>query len=208
MKPAALVVVIAAATAPSSASPSASLLAYQSNVDGDTEIYVTHVGDRPRQLTHNRVEDRLPSWSPDGRRILFIRGTPDGVGSYYVMNADGGNQRSLGRVRTTKPPWSVWAKIRHTSPDGRWKVYGDTKKYSGIYIRRIDGGGKPRKITDLYSPDPNWSTDGKWISFWTRDLPGGKTTSSYSLFNLWAVSPDGKNQILVARKAFRETWQP
>jgi Tol biopolymer transport system component len=78
MKPVAFVVVIAAATAPGSASPSANLLAYQSNVGGDTEIYVTRVGHRPTELTHNRVEDRLPSWSPDGRRILFIRGTPDG----------------------------------------------------------------------------------------------------------------------------------
>jgi Tol biopolymer transport system component len=181
-------------------------LAYQSDIGGDWEIYVTRPGERPRQLTHNRVADRRPEWSPNGRHILFIRGGPTGVGSYYLMNADGSDQRRLGKVRSTKPPWSVpFDNVRRTSPDGRWNVYGD---YPGIYIRRTDGSGEPRRITDLYSPDPNWSTDGRWISFWTRDLPGGKTTSSYSHFNLWAVSPDGENEILVARKAVRETWQP
>jgi Tol biopolymer transport system component len=188
--------------------PERSLLAYQSDLGGDHEIFVTRVGERPRQLTRNRVADRLPSWSADGRRILFVRSTPDGVGSYYLMNADGSNQQSLGRVRTTKPPWSAWARRRSTSPDGEWTVFGDTDGYSGIYIGRTDGTGKPRKVTDLYSPDPSWSTDGRWISFWTRDLPGGKVTSSPSLFNLWAVSPDGANETLVARQATRGTWQP
>jgi hypothetical protein len=125
------------------------------------------------------------------------------------MNADGSDQRRLGKVRSTKRPWSFpLSYVRSTSPDGRWKVYGDTKNYSGIYVRKTDGSGEPRKITDLYSPDPNWSTDGRWISFWTRDLPGGKTTPSYSHFNLWVVSPDGKREILLAQKAVRETWQP
>lgn len=207
-KLAGLVLIMAAASAAASAAPRGSLLAYQSDIGGGAEIYVTHVGKHPTQLTRNRVEDKLPSWSPDGRRILFIRSTPDGVGSYYVMNADGSKQRKLGRVRTTKPPWPIWTKVHDTSPDGMWEVYADTTNYSGIYIRSANGHGEPRKITDLYSPDPNWSTDGRWISFWTRDLPGGKTTSSPSLYNLWAVSPDGRNEILVARKAVRETWQP
>jgi Tol biopolymer transport system component len=206
----AALVVLVATSAAGAAPTQGSLLAYQSDIGGDTEIYVTRVGERPRQLTDNRVEDRLPSWSPDGRRIRFIRGTPDGVGSYYVMNADGSGQRGLGRIRTTKPPWPVWgrARTRAISADGQWKVYGDTQTYTGIYIRRTDGSGEPRKITDLYSPDPNWSPHGTWISFWTRDLPGGKTTSSASHFNLWAVSPDGGNELLVARKAVREAWQP
>jgi hypothetical protein len=209
----ALVVTLTAGSAAGAASPQGSLLAYQSEIGGDWEIYVTRVGERPRQLTHNHVDDTWPSWSPDGRTIFYSSGTHNGVGgSEYLMNADGSNKRRL--ARTTKRPWP---EIRSTSPDGRWKAYGvyeatqtsgNMPNGPGIYVRRTNGSGKPRKISDLYSPDPNWSTDGKWISFWTRELPGGKVTPDYSHFNLWAVSPNGENEILVARKAVRETWQP
>ena len=49
-------------------------------------------GSGKRNLTRNRASDDYPTWSPDGRRIAFLRAS----GSYgtrsthlYVMNADG-----------------------------------------------------------------------------------------------------------------------
>ena len=51
-------------------------------------------GSAKRRLTRNSAVDFSPAWSPDGRRIVFIRNR-DGTQAIYVMNADGTGQRRL-----------------------------------------------------------------------------------------------------------------
>lgn len=53
-------------------------------------------GTHPRRLTHNTVADEVPVWSPDGRRIAFIRRLERGI-AVVVMNADGTGERVLAR---------------------------------------------------------------------------------------------------------------
>lgn len=66
----------------------------------DAEIWVAEVSGSgyARRLTHNRVVDSNPAWSPDGSKIVFLRGpTAHNIVSpaqrsadeIYVMNADG-----------------------------------------------------------------------------------------------------------------------
>jgi TolB protein len=89
--------------------------------DGNWEVYVMNAdGSGQRRLTRNAAADASPAWSPDGRKIAFVRnrGAPcyapvclsnSGI---YVMNADGTGQRRLAR----NAGW-VW------SPDGREIAY-------------------------------------------------------------------------------------
>jgi len=62
-------------------SPDNRLIAYQSDADGDLDIYIYEVATRTtRQLTDNSIPDYAPSWwcAPD--RVLFtsdIAGNPD-----------------------------------------------------------------------------------------------------------------------------------
>ena len=51
-------------------------------------------GSDPTRLTHNVGEDGHPSWSPDGRRIVFHRRVL-GHGQIYTMNADGTDVKRL-----------------------------------------------------------------------------------------------------------------
>jgi TolB protein len=48
-----------------------------------------------RNLTNNdRVHDRSPAWSPDGKAIAFAS-ERDGNSEIYVMNADGTEQKRV-----------------------------------------------------------------------------------------------------------------
>ena len=61
-----------------------------------------------RRLTRiPQVNGPLPSWSPDGRKIVFVSDR-DGNFEIYVMNADGSGQHNLTRNPAVDrfPVWS------------------------------------------------------------------------------------------------------
>ena len=136
------------------------------------EIYVMDAdGENPQNLTNDRHDDWDPSWSPDGKRIVFMS-YRDGhfIGDFeeitseiYVMDADGGNQQRLteNRKNDESPSWS---------PDGTRIVFssdrkGDWKNFE-IYVMDDDGGNLQR-LTENRKNDgaPSWSPDGKRIAF-------------------------------------------
>ena len=91
------------------------------------EIYAidTDGTGKPMRLTNNAEEERAPSWSPDGRRIVFCcrRGGPDF--EICVMNADGTGQAQLtdNTIGDLTPSWS---------PDGK----------NIVFHRRVGGRGQ------------------------------------------------------------------
>ena len=73
-------------------SPDGTKIAFNSDRDGDHDIYVMNVnGSGIVQLTTAAGRDRHPVWSPDGTKILFLS-ERDVDPEVYVMNADGSNQ--------------------------------------------------------------------------------------------------------------------
>ena len=89
-------------------------------------------GGSVRELTDDQLS-YAPSWSPDGRRIAFVRGEPDtweeccgyGLERLWVMDEDGSNARPVsGVVEGDDAPRSIllW------EPDGRSLLF-------------VDGGG-------------------------------------------------------------------
>jgi TolB protein len=104
-----------------------------------TEIYVINPdGTGLTRLTFNDYEERAPSWSPDGSRIVFVAsvgthpGTPGQKFEICVMNADGTNF-----VQLTDN--SVFDGTPTFSPDGQKIVF---HRGPAIWMMNADGSGQ------------------------------------------------------------------
>lgn len=123
-------------------------------------------GSDERQLTSS-ARDQAPSWSPDGRRILF-ESFRDGNAEIYVMDANGQNQRRLteNQVYDSGASWSPDGKsIMWFSANGPGTPEDDYGA-SDLWTMRADGSGK-RRIARLPGSDtyPSWAPDGRRVVF-------------------------------------------
>ncbi len=147
-------------------------IVFASKRDGTFEIYVMDAdGGNQRRLTNNSDKDWSPSWSPDGKRIVFCSDRDKDAhfipglftSEIYVMDADGGNQQNLTNdpKDDRSPSWS---------PDGERIAF--TSRRDGddeIFLMDPDGGNQ-RRLTNNRHDDysPSWSPDGKQIVFGAR----------------------------------------
>lgn len=145
---------------------------YEMSLNGKTII----------RLTNNKLEERDPRWSPNGKKIIFSAiGAINDNSDIYIMNSDGTNlTRVTNSGENLFPSWS---------PDGSKIVYSSYKNASdGFDICIIDTTGANKKqITHLNEPRrsykyPVWSPDSALIAF-------VKTGAGYS--NIYTIHPDG-----------------
>jgi Tol biopolymer transport system component len=117
-------------------SPDDSLIAFQSNRDGNDEIYTIAVdGSGLKRLTNNPASDGHPAWSPDGTRMAFETNR-DGNYEIYVMNADGSNpvRYTTNAAADRHPIWLPGCSERI--------VFASDRDGQGFRIYAIDPDGK------------------------------------------------------------------
>jgi TolB protein len=119
-----------------------------------------------------------PAWSPDGRRIAYVRLDSPGV---YIVDPDGRGRRRLTRGSTwryTAPAWS---------PDGRKLAYGtDRTGNFEVEVVNADGTGRGNLTRNpAYDGDPVWSPDGRMIAF---------VSNRDGRYAIYVMNPDGSGQ--------------
>ena len=135
-------------------SPDRRRIAFQSNRDGNWEIYLMHAdGSHVRRLTDDDAEDGEPSWSTNGR-IDFARD-----GRLFTIAPDGRHEHPLG----TKAPWPRVAR----SPSGGLRAW--QCRHGGHWHICVAGRrGRLLRVLAIPRSDafaPTWSPDGRRIAF-------------------------------------------
>ena len=143
-------------------SPDGSKIAYTTNRDGNSEIYIMNIdGSGQTRLTNNSGLDRYPLFSPDGSKIVF-ESNRDGNYEIYIMNLDGSGQTNL----TNHPALDYSPDF---SSDGSKIIFSTLRGNNEIYIMNLDGSGQTNLTNNSASEYyPSFSSDGTKIVFMTR----------------------------------------
>ena len=144
-----------------------------------TEIWVMNAdGSSKRRLTRNSLWDGSPTWSPDGRSILFVRGRlfvgrhEQPSADLWVMRADGRGQRRLTRTPELEldPAWAprgdrlafLVAPLTRSCNPRRCTVGRERELWTSAPDgTRRPGGGLGG---DLIPSAPTWSPDGSRLA--------------------------------------------
>jgi TolB protein len=129
-----------------------------------------------------------PAWSPDGKKIAFVRLNARLGEPIYVVKADGGGLRNL-----TPKPVGAYAEPAW-SPDGRKLAFvSERAGNSEVYVMNANGSGQRRLTRNpAFDGDPAWSPDGRKIAFVShRD-------DSYGVY---VMNADGSGQRRLAQRS-------
>lgn len=137
-----------------------------------------------------------PAWSPDGRRLAFVRKDARFVPHLVLMDADGGNLR----VRASNVHSPSW------SPDGHRLAVarGDCVYECGIFVISVDGDS-PVGTHVINGAEPAWSPDGTKIAF-----VGLSGDDGYHA--LYVANADGSSGVAIVPRGYwvilGPTWSP
>jgi hypothetical protein len=124
-------------------------------------IRITNLLGQVRVLTSTGDSD-LPAWSPDGRRLAFVRYrtlfpmTFSGGAEVWIMDSDGSNATRLGDGHS--PSWS---------PDGNWiaLAQGNCVYDCGVFLVSTVSPASGQSGVGHMASQPAWSPDGNRIAY-------------------------------------------
>jgi len=187
-------------------SPDGKRIAFDSDREGERAVYVADAEGRDVQRISGEGFAAVPSWSPDGRTIAFVRAEPDRPGAalrpaiervWNLWTADlaTGVMRRLTSHRVGQPWGGSWF------PDGRRIAYSHEKR---LVILDLASGKEvvyPSPVKGRLVRTPAVSPDGARVVFqvhhdgaWILELRDGsmrKVLADPSAEE-YAWSPDGR----------------
>jgi len=159
--------------------PFLSRIAFISDRTGESEIWVMDWnGNNKKQLTKHNSLALAPSWSPNGKNLVFtsyLRGTP----AVYLLTPQEGYLKLLwdnGGVNSSA----------NISPNGRTVAFASSRDGNvDIYTMSIEGGEAQRLTTARgIDTQPSWAPNGRQIAF---------TSTRSGSPQLYLMDADGSN---------------
>ncbi|HEX8984909.1 MAG TPA: hypothetical protein VF767_05755, partial [Bryobacteraceae bacterium] len=189
-------------------------------LDEPFSIYLVSAKDGSRQRItlppERSIGDTNPAFSPDGRRIAFVRAPSSGVNDIWVTGAHGGVPRRL-----TFDNRDI---LRQTwTPDGAYIVFSSNRTGNYNLWRIPASGGTPERLFGIGpgASDPSFSRDGRKMAFsqffldtnvWRIDMrkpgsPPRRLIVSTAADSSAQYSPDGKTiAFRSSRTGSHEIW--
>lgn len=175
-------------------------------------------GENARQLTNSGYTpgartpaDAMPTWSPDGDFVYFVRTTPDRgnwvssgelrqynlqVPQLLRLPADGSGDPDVlltGRVRSGSNMWSYFIREPSISPDGTTAaiitdgpnptIQDPVVKFVELGTKTLEDPGLP-EVQFLGHASPAWSPDGRFLLYVRNAREGSRGTPAIIRYNL------------------------
>jgi Tol biopolymer transport system component len=157
-------------------SPDGASIAFDSDRDGERGVYVSDVEGRNVRRVSGEGFAAIPSWSPDGRTLAFVRaepGQPDLWNLWTVTLATGETRRV-----TSYPEGQLWG--ASWFPDGRQVVYSHDDRLVVLDFATGSERIYPSPIKGSPVRTPAVSPDARRVVFqvqrqgtWLLDLQNG-----------------------------------
>lgn len=170
--------------------------AWDHDVLHNFDIYVKLIdGGAPVRITTDPAPEFSPAWSPDGRRLAFLRAVPGRGGIVVMVPAFGGPERV---VTGTRVPPGNRNEVSWT-PDGLSLLIVDrgASSTAGIFVHSIDTGERwplTQPTRHFSDTSPVISPDGRYLAFVRRIL--GFTQGDVWLQPLEQLRPTGEPHAL------------
>ncbi len=187
-------------------SPSGTTLAFDSDRDGVRGVYVASAEGRDVRRVSGPGYAAVPTWSPDGRRLAFIRGeeAKPAVWNLWLLDLASGRQTRVTAFRHGQVWGGAWFN------DGRRIAFSHE---DGLTIHDLDSGESRRFASPLPGRlvrTPAVSPDGRWIVFqvfrdgaWLLDLDRGfmQRVMQDPSAEEFTWSPDGRRVAFHSRRS-------
>jgi Tol biopolymer transport system component len=158
------------------ASPDAKRIAFTSNVDGTSDIYLINADGTGRtRVTNTPAVEGAPSWSADGKELLFAIGRD--TAHFYAISPSGTGQRELATLVGNGPA---------LSPDGKSIAYTAGKFPNATSAISGLDGSNARSLTTTPAFNFAWSPNGKQIAY--------TLLTADRKVEVWLANADGTSQ--------------
>ena len=156
-------------------------IVFSASQNKNSDIYVMDDnGENIIQITDTPYYDKIPYWSPNGKRIAFIRNPslPDQRRdtNVYIMNADGTGVQQVSDIDMGIIDLAF-------SPDGKKIAF--TRRLSAQYVINLETG-EIRQISRSHINQLDWSPDGQQIIYVNDD-------HQFIEKHLWMMDANGDN---------------